>query len=227
MDAEFKFLEISIPSADVHASLEWYRALGFAELTTGDSRNYHYAVISDGRLCLGLHSEGLSQSGLSFVRQELAMYVREAETAGLEFDMARIGIDDFHEAVRHDPVGNPAVLIEARTFSPAHTEDSAIVGTLSHVVLPCMDVDASLQFWEHFGFISVQADTGEPAELHAPGLTIQLQNGTRDLGLHFHNNKLAETLDALSVHGIDARQTPDGLELRSPDGTRLIMGSES
>ena len=223
MDAEFKFLEISIPSADVHASLEWYRALGFAELTTGDIRNYHYAVISDGELCLGLHAEGLGQSGLSFVRQELAMYVREAETAGMAFDIARIGVNDFHEAVRHDPVGNPAVLIEARTFSPAHANDAVIVGTLSHVGLPCMDVDASLQFWEQFGFISVQADTDQPAELHAPGLTIQLQNGTRDLTLFYQNPNIYPALEALSRDGIDARQTPEGHELRAPEGTRLIM----
>ncbi len=223
MDAEFKFLEISIPSGDVQASLEWYRALGFAELTTGDIRNYHYAVVSDGELCLGLHAEGFSQSGLSFVRQELAMYVRTAQALDVEFDIARIGIDDFHEAIRHDPVGNPAVLIEARTFSPAHKNDPVIVGTLSHVALPCMDVDASLEFWEQFGFISVQGDTGQPAELHAPGLTIQLQNGTRELGLHFHNTRLEETMAGLSVHGIDARQTPDGLELRAPEGTRLVM----
>ena len=227
MEAEFKFLEISIPSADVRASLEWYRALGFTELATGDIRNYHYAVVSDGELCLGLHAEGLTQAGLTFVRQELATYVRRAQSSGVEFDTARLGVDDFHEAIRHDPVGNPVVLIEARTFSSAHTSDPVIVGTLNHIALPCMNVDASLTFWEQYGFISVQADSGEPAELHAPGLTLQLQNGIRELGLHFHNNKLAATLEALSLQGIDARQTPDGLELRAPEGTRLIMESSS
>jgi len=226
MDSEIRLLEISIPASDVRASLEWYRALGFIELTTNDIRQYHYAVVSDGELCVGFHSQGLEQSGLSFVRPELAVLVREALAQGIEFEIARIGIDDFHEAVRSDPTGNPAVLIEGRTFSPPHENAVGTIGRLSHVALPCMDVEESLSFWESYGFIGVQGDDGDPVELHTPGLTMQLQNGVRELTLYYQNDDPGELVTTLERLGITARKTPFGRELRAPEGTRLIIQSD-
>jgi catechol 2,3-dioxygenase-like lactoylglutathione lyase family enzyme len=227
MDTLPRFLEISVPSADVRASLEWYRALGFAELMTGDIRDYPYAVISDGDLYLGLHATGLEQAGLSFVRPDLARFVLDASDRGVEFDAARLGIEDFHEAVRRDPVGNPGILIEARTFSSTQVTEASLVGRLSHVALPCLDVGASLGFWEQFGFIGVESDTGEPAELHAPGLRLQLRAGTRELTLYFQNADIEPALEGLTRVGIEARMTVEGQELRAPEGTRIIVkGSE-
>ena len=133
MDDSLKFLEFSLPAADVRGALEWYRALGFTELTTADIRTWHYAVVTDGELCLGLHGEQVDQCGLCFVRPNLADYVRSREAGGVEFAVTRIGIDDFHEALLRDPVGNCAVLIEARTFSSAPDIAVPLIGKLKHI----------------------------------------------------------------------------------------------
>jgi catechol 2,3-dioxygenase-like lactoylglutathione lyase family enzyme len=225
MDDELKFLEVSIPTADVRASLEWYRTLGFAELTTSDIRTYHYAVVSDGSLCIGLHGKGLEQAGLSFVRPELAKLVRQQMEDGIEFADARLSSDDFHEAVRIDPAGNPALLLEARTFSPLHEDvaQECQAGTFMHIALPCSDTEESLEFWEQFGFISVRTDTGEPAALHRPNLTVQPRIGTRELTLVYHIQDLAQTLATLEQRGISARKTPIGCELHAPEGTRFLL----
>ena len=223
MDTDLRFLEISLPSADVHASLEWYCALGFAELSTTDIRRWHYGVVTDGNICLGLHAEGIDQCGLCFVRPELAAYVLAAQDLGTEFESTQLGIEDFHEAMLRDPIGNCAVLVEARTFSPGAESTPAGIGQLAQLELPCMNVTESSAFWEGLGFIGVQSDGEDSAELHMPGLTMRLKNGVRDLTLHFRPDNLHQTLETLSLCGIEARTTAEGQELRAPEGTRLLL----
>lgn len=226
MDEGLKFLEISLPAADVQGALDWYRALGFTELTTADIRQWHYAVVSDGEICLGLHGSQIDQCGLTFVRPELADYVRSREAAGAEFDVARIGIDDFHEALLRDPVGNCAVLVEARTFSSAPDIDPPLLGTLTGVKIPCSDPEASAEFWGNFGFISVQSADQDGVELHAADITLLLEPGIRELTLTYQPADSNVALAELAQRGITARNTPHGKELRAPDGTRIILGSE-
>jgi catechol 2,3-dioxygenase-like lactoylglutathione lyase family enzyme len=223
MDGEMRFLEISLPTPDVQASLEWYRTLGFSELPTADIRQWYYAVVTDGDICLGLHSAHFEQCSLCFVRPELATYVRSREANGEEFSLAKLGVDDFHEALLLDPLGNGAAYVEARTFSPLAEVPVPLIGTVGQIKLPCADALASANFWGRCGFISVQSDDANCVELHAPDITIQLANGTRVLTLEYQPAELARTLEALSERGIDTRATPDGAELRSPEGTRILL----
>ena len=62
-----KFLEFSVPTPDIQASLNFYCELGFCELSVRDVRDYHYGVVTDGRIAIGLHAGGLDQD--SIVRQ--------------------------------------------------------------------------------------------------------------------------------------------------------------
>ena len=48
-----RFLEISLPTPDIRASLEFYESLGFEQATTADTWSYPYAVVTDGHLFLG------------------------------------------------------------------------------------------------------------------------------------------------------------------------------
>ena len=50
-----RFLELSLTTADIAASVQFYERLGFSQLTTGDTWTHPYGVLSDGRICLGLH----------------------------------------------------------------------------------------------------------------------------------------------------------------------------
>ena len=67
-----RFLEISVHAPDTLASLEFYEALGFSQAATGEAWPYPYAVVTDGRLGIGLHQRELPQSPLlSFVLPDL------------------------------------------------------------------------------------------------------------------------------------------------------------
>ena len=59
-----RFLEISVHAPDVLASLAFYEELGFSQVTTGEAWPYPYAVVTDGRLGIGLHQHELQQSPL-------------------------------------------------------------------------------------------------------------------------------------------------------------------
>lgn len=226
IDEELQFLELSLPAADVRKSLEWYRELGFIELSTNEVRSYPYAVICDGEFCIGLHAE-LDAPGMTFVRPNLSAYVRSCENAGQAFDQISLGVDDFHEAWQTDPDGLQAILVEARSFSSGHAEETAgLAGRLASVVLPCIKVDDSLAFWQRFGFIAVESDDHEHAELHAPGMIIELHSGTRNMVLRFLPDDYDATVASLNAtHELKMFREDDlkGVELTAPEGTRLQL----
>jgi len=225
MTDALQFLELSLPAATIRESLAWYTRLGFTEHETRDVRDYHYAVVSAGDICIGLHGEGLMAAGLSFVRPELARYVRSQAATGREFEFVAIGEDQFHELRLADPDGTLAIMLEARTFFPAtlSTEASLCTGPVDRLRLPCVNLEESIDFWQDAGFIVVQAEIQGCAELHAPGLTVELREGTRDIALLFLPNDLDQCLRAIEASETPIRATSEGYELRAPEGTRLII----
>ena len=50
-----RFHEISIATADIRASVEFYESLGFTQAPTTDAWSHPYGVLTDGRLFIGLH----------------------------------------------------------------------------------------------------------------------------------------------------------------------------
>jgi catechol 2,3-dioxygenase-like lactoylglutathione lyase family enzyme len=227
IDEELQFLELSLPVPDVRQSLEWYRELGFIELSTSEVRQYPYAVVGDGDFCIGLHGDQLNSPGMTFVRPELASYVRACEQSGQEFDQVALGIDDFHEALQSDPDGLQAILVEARSFSPGHDDDqSVLAGKLVSIILPCINVDDSLAFWQRFGFIAVESADHEHAELHAPGMIIELHNGSRHLTLRFQPDDYDAAVATLNAtHNLKMFRENDikGVELVAPEGTHIQL----
>jgi catechol 2,3-dioxygenase-like lactoylglutathione lyase family enzyme len=227
MTDEFQFLELSLPAPDVRKSLDWYHELGFIEHTTNDVRPYHYAVVGDGDFCVGLHGDRLAAPAITFVRPNLASYVRDRLDAGEAFEHTALGINDFHEAVQTDPDGSQAIILEARIFSSSHTEEQApICGPLHSIVFPCMQVEDSLAFWQRYGFMAVESDDKDHAELHAPGLVIELHAGTRYLTLRFQPDNYDETIATLNrTHELRMFSAHDvtGVELTAPEGTCIQL----
>ena len=231
MTDELQFLELSLPAPDVRDSLEWYRSLGFIELSTTDVRNYPYAVVTDGHFCLGLHGSILAAPGLTFVRPNLEKHVRSLQLEGDHFEQISLGTDEFHEAVQADPNGSLAIMLEARTFSPSHDTDATpLTGMLDRLGLPCLHIAESLEFWQRYGFMAVESEDSDHAELHRPGLAIELQAGTRNIMLRFQPpdydaavatlNRTHE-LKMFNQHGLQ------GVELTAPEGTRLqVLASQ-
>jgi len=48
-----RFLEFSIATRDIRASVQFYEELGFRQLLTGDIWQHRYGVLTDGRLVIG------------------------------------------------------------------------------------------------------------------------------------------------------------------------------
>lgn len=226
MTEHLQFLELSIPATDVQASLAWYCSIGFSELPVNDARPYRYAVITNGELCIGLHGDGIDSAGLTFVRHDLEKHVRARLAAGADYEQLTLGIDSLHEARQRDPDGSLAILLEARTFSPGHVpHGAALPGRLLNIALPCMQVSDALNFWQDYGFIGVESANG-PAELHIPGLTLEVVAGNRNLALRLQPTDINDCRESLarnhSIHQI-RNAAGSGIELRAPEGTRIQL----
>jgi len=230
-----RFLEVSLATADIAASVQFYELLGFSQLTTGDTWTHPYGVLSDGRVCLGLH-QGRGQSPqLSFVRPELARHVHELRAAGFEPHYTRLGESDFHELQLHDPAGQAITLLEARTFSPQRRDHRpALCGWFSSYSAPTLDTEAVQAFWEHAGFVALEmADD--------PLLQVALTSDTLTLTLHrpraidapvlvFTDPLMSARLERLAQLGVQGSEDlPHGLDrranalLEAPEGTRLLL----
>ncbi len=142
-----RFLEISVTSPDLTESLNFYRALGFTELTTADTWPHPYAVVTDGRIAIGLH-------GQEFESPRVALSLPELQRAALQLadnprlQSMRIDPESFHEVLLADEDGHALWLLEARTFSPpSEPPPKTQFGALLELTLPVRNAVASAQFW--------------------------------------------------------------------------------
>ena len=84
-----RFLEVSIHTPDVPASLEFYESLGFVQAAVGDTWSHAYAVVTDGRLHVGLHGHEFDSPALTWVRPDLAGRATALVSLGIEFAFAK------------------------------------------------------------------------------------------------------------------------------------------
>jgi catechol 2,3-dioxygenase-like lactoylglutathione lyase family enzyme len=230
-----RFLELSLNTSDIVASVQFYERLGFTQLTTGDTWPHPYGVLSDGRVCIGLHQRHGTSPLLSFVRPELARHLPELRAAGFEPHYTRLGDSDFHELQLHDPTGQGIALLEARTFSPArHAQAGSLCGWFSSYSMPAIDTEAAQAFWEHAGFVALEL----PDE---PLMQLALTSDSLTLTLHrprvleapllvFTDPQMPERLAQLAAMGIrGGGDLPRGLDrqsnalIESPEGTQLLL----
>lgn len=221
-----RFLELSVPCSDVLRSLAFYRDLGFRELATGDVRSWHYAVVSDGALAIGLHGDGFEEPTLSFVRPHLARQVDALLATGHQFEFIRLGDEEFHEAALRSPDGQLIRMMEARTFSPGGSNDGEpLPGRCREVQLGCHEMGVTRRFLETAGFLPLDGEHDDEVRLQVPGLTLALQArkpSAPALGFRLPGgSRLAARLEAM---GIDVRRSPQGYLVSAPEGTRLIIG---
>ncbi|MBC7984036.1 MAG: hypothetical protein H7Y02_09285, partial [Candidatus Obscuribacterales bacterium] len=69
-----RFLEISLHTPDIQASLAFYESLGFMQATVGETWSHPYAVVTDGRLFIGLHARPCPPLAVTYVHSDLAKY---------------------------------------------------------------------------------------------------------------------------------------------------------
>ncbi|UCG74328.1 MAG: hypothetical protein JSV45_08160 [Chromatiales bacterium] len=230
MAGHWRFLELSIPTPDIVASLDFYRCLGFTELTTTDARTYPYAVVSDGRIAIGLHAEDMPGPALSFVQTNAANWARQLEAAGFELESQRLGIDDFHEFTLAGPSGHRVIVIEAATFSPMQVQaaPAPLTGPSAHIELGCGDLAKGEEFWRIAGLESGDdEDSDEPRdmlELAAPALRLRLaRSGGATPRLHFRSALLADVEATAERFGFALTRRGDHWEIVAPEGTILAL----
>ena len=237
------FHELTIPTADIRGSVEFYERLGFAQALTGDVWPHPYGVLTDGRLVLGLHQDPLREASISWVRPETARLGAALERQGYVLDYRRTGAEEFHEIGLRDPCGQLLRVLEARTYSPpANEAKRSLCGAFSAVALRCADFESAKRFWEPLGFVGLEArDTPfEHLALTSDHLDIVLHR-VRHLGalaLIFTpddsgESSLAARIAGLRLAGLEpvARGPGFGPELDpemsalivAPEGTRLLL----
>ena len=235
-----RFLEYSIATPDIRASLEFYAKLGFSQAQVGEAWPHPYAVVTDGRICLGLHQAFDAAPSITFVKPDLLRHLSALERLELIFEFRRLGNDVFNELAWLDPSGHLIRLVEARTFSPAKrpVTDTSLCGYFLEIALPAPRRAVAKDFWEKLGFVgideldsrlphvsctsdSVTIGLYEPAHLHRPTLL-------------FDAGDVGGTLARLAEAGIlPAGQVPSPLRqlpaavITAPEGTPILLLSDS
>lgn len=227
-----RFLEISLPSADLMASMDFYRLLGFTELATNDAHEHPYAVVSDGRASIGLHGRAAAGPELSFVSPGLADAVAAGVPAGLNPVTTRLGEDDFHRARFVDADGHVLTLLEARTFSPPAATDArdSLLGYFEGVALPCVDLDSGARRWEALGFVALDDENGAATSVtltsDAVNLILKTAPQPRETALWFSGVDIGKRIETLRQRGVELVQEipgEHGVQLRTPEGLLLCL----
>ena len=230
-----RFLELSLATSRILDSWQFYQRLGFTEATAGEAWPHRYAVVTDGRVALGLHDAPLGGPLLTYVQPGLAGRLAALEAAGVRFQHRETGDDTFNEARFEAPDGQLVRLVEARTYSPPVQVAPTCIGWFEEFALPVADLGAARAYWEGLGFVTT-------AEDDAPWPHLSLTSDTLNIGLHLTRELarptlvfsaddaglLRERIAGLGIEpdcGLPRPLDPAShLLLVAPEGTRLLIG---
>jgi hypothetical protein len=235
-----RFLEISVFAPEILDSIAFYESLGFQQAVVNETWAHPYAVMTDGRVFIGLHQQATHLSmdapTLSFVQADLAKHARELRQHGVVFDREHLSADSFNDLSFRDPNGQHVKLLEARTFSQPNLDASfsSSCGYFVEYGIPVREFEPSRIFWEQLGFIAMDEET-------RPFSRVSLTSDRLNIGLHrsrairqpllvFEDPEMRERLTRLKERGIDlSDEMPDSLDehhnavLIAPEGTRLLL----
>jgi catechol 2,3-dioxygenase-like lactoylglutathione lyase family enzyme len=231
-----RFHEISLRTADIRESVEFWERLGFTQAATNDTWTHPYGVLTDGRIFLGLHQRRFPAPAVTFVREGVAAVADELEARGIELDVRRTSEESFNEIGFRDPFGQSIVVLEARTFSPVTREadETSLCGYFIELSMPASDFEAGREFWEPLGFVA----TEEP---DAPYAHLPLTSDHLDIAFHrprtldrpmlvFRDANMRERLARIRALGVkETGELPRGLPpaanalIEAPEGTALLL----
>jgi len=231
-----RFLEFSIATPDIRASLDFYGKLGFSQAEVGEAWTHPYAVLTDGRICLGFHQEPTFEASTTFVKPELLKHLGGLEQLGLEFAFRRLANDVFNEVGWLDPTGHLIRLVEARTFSPSKrkTIDTSLCGYFLEIALPATSLSHAKDHWEQFGFVGMDEPEAILPHVSCTSDTINIglyePAHLREPTLLFEVNDFSGALARLEAIGITpSARLPAPLRhmraamLTAPEGTAILL----
>ncbi len=231
-----RFLEISLYTAEIRESLAFYESLGFVQAPVGEVFKHPYAVVTDGRLFLGLHGAPVPSPALTFVMPRLMHGIDQLEQLGIEFEDLKLGNEVFNRVSFRDPSGQCVNVVEARTFSPPQfdTQPATTCGYFTEFGLPAREQGPMRIFWEALGFVAWDEES-EPFARTAItsdhlNLSLYRSRAFRQPLLTFEDRDMRERLARLKERGFQlSDEMPDSLDetcnaiLVAPEGTRLLL----
>ncbi|HVW70885.1 MAG TPA: hypothetical protein VHB68_18030 [Steroidobacteraceae bacterium] len=230
------FHEISLATADIRASVEFYEQLGFSQAVTTDTWTHPYGVLTDGRLFIGLHERRFVSPAVTFVQPGVAERVPEFEARGISLTVCRTGPEVFNEIGFRDPFGQPISVLEARTFSPVTRDPSevSLCGYFDELSMPVSSPEKAREFWEPLGFVATE-------ESDIPYVHLPLTSDHLNIAFHrprtldrpmlvFRDSNMPSRIARLRDMGMTfSDELPRGLDatsnaiIESPEGTPLLL----
>ena len=230
------FHEISLETADIRASVEFYEQLGFCQATTTDTWSHPYGVLTDGRVFLGLHQRRFVSPAVTFVQAGVARLVPDFETRGIPLTVCRIEPEVFNEIGFRDPFGQAIAVLEARTYSPLALSPAkmSLCGYFDEFSIPVTNFATAQEFWEPLGFVATE-------ESDMPYVHLPLTSDFLNIAFHrprtldrpmlvFSDPDMASRIERLRELGIAfSDDLPRGLDtsenalIESPEGTPLLL----
>jgi hypothetical protein len=230
-----RFLELSLATGDIAASVLFYEQLGFRPLPCTDAWPYPYCALSDGRLCLGLHQRADAGNALSFVHPGIARDATTLEDSGYVVAHSHLGFEDFNELQLRGPDGLDVRLLEARTCSPdSEAYRESLCGYFAALGIPSSNVDAASHFWQGSGFIAHEAEAlpfpHQPLCSNHLNLWLHALQPLALPTLIFMAAEMRERIARLRAANVAmASRLPLALDpqanalLQAPEGTRLLL----
>lgn len=217
--------------------MEFYERLGLALATTNDIWRHQYAVVTDGKIALGLHAYDFPSPSLTWVHADVSRYALKLADRGIEFDFVKTGEEQFNEAGFRDPDSQMVTMLESRTFSPATVPPPGpVIGYFREYRYPVRSVDDSARFWEPLGFVAMRGEANRqgPAVLTSDGIDLCVFAGPADLPrLVYGCGDLSRAIASLVARGVSGSPVTDplggteALELVAPEGTRILITQDA
>ncbi len=227
-----QFLEFSVHTADIIESLVFYETLGFSELESGDVWSHKYAVVSDGKLCIGLHDLEFDEPTLTFVHRDLAKHARAMSDHGFDFELLRTDTDVFNELGFRDSDGQLIRMIEARTFTPPDEEvGRSMCGEWFELSVPAKDAIRTGRFWAPLAPVMIEfRDEPTPhLRFDAAGMSLGLSehNALKAPSPCFVCDDLSSVLSDVERHGLNIDTNPryesSFASIKAPEGTMIYL----
>jgi catechol 2,3-dioxygenase-like lactoylglutathione lyase family enzyme len=186
--------QITIGTADVAVSVEFYKKLGF-KLLAEDVNPNPWAQLTDGTLLLMLNQDGQEYMGLTYFSGQMEKRVKELESDGIEMyhsvkqegrffqgmfpslNGILVSLINYDYSGMFQPEGIELMDLKPEEMSDPEKFPNRRIGIFGEFSIPVKDLNKSLEYWKGLGFESKSIN-------ESPYPWAIVTDGMNTLGLH-------------------------------------------